>query len=96
MGAYDSEFVDTVGGSVELMDFIVIYFILLFLNRFSFHLVSDTFVLCFCFKGDKKLSEDVSFNSNIKHSFVKDSVDGDKVLKDSNLVCFFYNNLVSF
>ena len=32
--------------------------------------------------GDKKLSKDVGFNSNIK-----DGVDGDEVLKDSNLVC---------
>ena len=47
MGAYDSEFVDTVGGSDELMDFIVIYFILLFLYRFSFHLVSDTLFCVF-------------------------------------------------
>ena len=41
------------------------------------------FVLCFCFKGDKKLSEDVGLNSNIKNSSVKDGVDGDEVLKDS-------------
>ena len=96
MGAYDSEFVDTVGGSDELMDFIVIYFILLFLYRFSFHLVSDTFVLCFCFKGDKKSFEDVGFNYNIKDSSVKDSDDDDEALKDSNLAFFKYTNLVSF
>ena len=46
--------------------------------------------MCFCFNGNKKLSEDVNFNSNIKYG-----VDGDEVLKDSNLVCsFFYINLV--
>ena len=39
--------------------------------------------MCFCFKGDKKLSEDVCLNSNIKDISVKDGVGGDKVLKDS-------------
>ena len=99
MGAYDSEFVDivdTVGGSDELMDFIVIYFILSFLYRFSFHLVSDTFVFCFCFKGDKKSFEDVGFNCNIKDSSVKDSDNEDEALKDFNLAFFKYTNLVSF
>ena len=31
--------------------------------------------MCFYFNGDKKLSEDVRFNSNIK-----DGVDGDELL----------------
>ena len=41
--------------------------------------------MCFCFNGDKKLSEDVGFNSNIK-----DGVDGDELLQVSNLVCSFF------
>ena len=42
--------------------------------------------MCFCFNGDKKLSEDVGLNSNIK-----DDVDGDELLQVSNLVfSFFY------
>ena len=39
----------------------------------------------FCFNGDKKLSEDVGFNSNIK-----DDVDGDGLLQVSNLACSFF------
>ena len=61
-------------------------FCLLFLYHFGFWY----FVLCFCFKGDKKLSEDVAFNSNIKDSSAKDGVDGDEVLKDSNLAFLLY------
>ena len=48
--------------------------------------------MCFCFNGDKKLSEDVGFNSNIK-----DGVDGDELLQIYNLVCsFFFNKGLGF
>ena len=88
---YDSEFVEVVGGGYELKDFIGVC-ILLFLYLFGFWY----FVLCFYFKGDKKLSEDVGFNSNIKDSSVKDGVDGDEVLKDSNLIFFIIVIYVGF
>ena len=42
-GAYDSEFVEIVGGSDELKDFFGVRFVLLFLYRFGFYLVSDIF-----------------------------------------------------
>ena len=80
----------TVGGGDELNDFVGVCFVLLFLYRFGFWY----FVLCFCFKSDKKLSENFGFNSNIKDSSVKDGVDGDEVLKDSNLVCSFFIILI--
>ena len=54
------------------------------------------FILYFYFKGDKKLFEDVGFNSNIKDSSVKDGVDGDEVLKDSNLAIFIILIYVGF
>ena len=46
--------------------------------------------MCFCFKGDKKLSDDFGFNFNIKGSFIKDGDDDDEALKDSNLACSFF------
>ena len=51
--------------------------------------------MCFYFKGDKKFSEDVGFNCNIKGSSVKDGDDGDEALKDSNLA-FFLNILILY
>ena len=42
-------------------------------------------MMCFYFNGDKILSEDVGFNSNIKNG-----VDGDELLHVSNLVCSFF------
>ena len=41
--------------------------------------------MCFCFNGDKKLSEHVGFNSNIK-----DGVDDDELFQVSNLVYSFF------
>ena len=43
------------------------------------------FIMYFCFNGDKKLSEDYGFNSNIK-----DGVYGNELLQVSNLVCSFF------
>ena len=40
--------------------------------------------MCLYFNGDKKLSDDVGFNSNIK-----DGVNGDESLHVSKLVCSF-------
>ena len=42
------------------------------------------------------MSEDVGFNSNIKDSSIKDGVDGDEVLKDSNLAIFIILIYVGF
>ena len=41
--------------------------------------------MCFYFNGDKKLFENVDFNSNIK-----DGVDGGELLQVSNLVFSFF------
>ena len=45
--AYDSAFVEVVGGGDELKDFIGVCFVLLFLYRFGFCLVSDTLFYVF-------------------------------------------------
>ena len=42
------------------------------------------------------MSEYIGFNSNIKDSSVKDDVDGDEVLKDSNLAFFIILIYVGF
>lgn len=57
------------------------------------------FILCFCFKGDKNLSDDVIFNSNIKDSYVKDGVDGDEFYYFSAMILYhkrkiYYNKVI--
>ena len=74
-------FIEVVGGGDELKDSVGIYFVLLFFYLFGFWY----FIMCFCFNGNKKLSENVGFNSNIK-----DGIDGDELLQVSNLVCSFF------
>ena len=46
-GAYDSEFVEIVGGGDALKDFVGVYFVLLFLYRFGLYLVSDSLFCVF-------------------------------------------------
>ena len=78
-------FIEAVDGGNELKDSVGVYFVLLFLYLFSFFFSFWYFIMCFCFNGDKKLYEDVDFNSNIK-----DGIDGDELLQVSNFVCSFF------
>ena len=78
-------FIEVVGGGDELKDSVGVYSIFIIFVSFGFFFSFWYFIMCFCFNGDKKLSEDISFNSNSK-----DGIDGDELLQVSNLVCSFF------
>ena len=95
-GAYDLEFVENCWWWWWVKGFCWGMFCFIIFVSFWFPFGFWYFILCFCFKGNKKLSEDVGFNSNIKDSSIKDGVDGDEVLKDSNLAIFIILIYVGF